>query len=145
MNGRFAFYGSSTGQLSAGSVIIRTKAGGGKWERIGDGLSEATRSFAGAITFDESSLGHLYTGSKSDEIYANGDYGDLWARLDVEVASISGMKCVQCFLSRDQSNTPLSHCQETSNGIITSVLALSARADCTGPTCSAQGGVDSSA
>ncbi len=50
-----------------------------------------------------------------------------------------------CLLSRDQLDTPLSHCQETSNGIITSVLALSARPDCTGPTWSAQGGVDSSA
>lgn len=95
MNGRFAFYGSSTGQLSAGSVIIRTKAGGGKWERVGNGLSEATKSFAGAITFDETSPGHLYTGFKSGEIYASRDNGDHWAWLDVEVASISSMTCFQ--------------------------------------------------
>ena len=76
-------------------VIIRTKDRSRIWERVGDGLSEATRSFAGPITFDESSLGHLYTGSKSDEIYASRHNGDRWAWLDMKVASISDMKCVR--------------------------------------------------
>jgi len=95
VNGRFALYGSSTGQLSAEPVIIRTKDGGRRWERVRDGFSEATRSFAGVITFDKSSPVHLYTGSKSGEIYSNGDNGNHWARLDMTVASISNMKCVQ--------------------------------------------------
>ncbi len=95
VNGRFALYRSSTGQLSAGSVIIRTKAGGGKWESVEDGLSEATRSFAGAITSDESSPGDLYTRSKSGESNTIRDNGDRWARLDAKLASISDRKCVQ--------------------------------------------------
>ena len=76
-------------------VIIRTKDRSRIWERVIDGLSEATRSFAGAITFDESSPGHLYTGFKSGEIYVSRDNGDHWARLDMKVACISDMKCVQ--------------------------------------------------
>lgn len=76
-------------------VIIRTKDRSRIWERVRDGLSEATKSFAGAITFDETSPGHLYTGFKSGKIYVSRDNGDHWARLDVKVASISSMKCLQ--------------------------------------------------
>ena len=79
----------------AESVIIRTKDGGSKWEKLQDGLTESSKSFPGAIALDQSNPDHLYAGFKSGEIYASEDNGDCWAKLDVKVSAISDMRCVQ--------------------------------------------------
>ena len=79
----------------AESIIIRTKDGGQRWERLEDGLSEASKSFPGAITFDEGSPDHIYAGFKNGEIYSSKDSGDCWEKLDVKVSAIADMQCVQ--------------------------------------------------
>lgn len=79
----------------AESLVIRTKDGGNKWERLNGNLSSVGNDFPEAIAFDESDPDHIYLGLRHGEIYASEDAGDSWGKLDVKLPSISDMKCVR--------------------------------------------------
>lgn len=78
----------------AESVMVRTKDGGKKWERLDGQLSEISKNFAEAIAIDPSNPSHLYAALRSGDLFASGDGGDSWATLDAKVPSVSDMKCV---------------------------------------------------
>ncbi len=82
-------------QTGAESLLIRTKDGGKKWERLNGSLSEISKNFAEAIAIDEESPDRIYAALRSGDLYSSGDGGDHWTRLDAKVPSVSDMKCVR--------------------------------------------------
>ena len=79
----------------AESLLIRTKDGGKKWERLNGSLSEISKNFAEAIAIDEESPDRIYAALRSGDLYSSDDGGDHWTRLDAKVPSVSDMKCVR--------------------------------------------------
>lgn len=79
----------------AESLLIRSKDGGKKWERLDGQLSDLSRNFAEAITIDDESPDRVYAALRSGDLYSSGDGGDHWSRLDAKVTSVSDMKCVR--------------------------------------------------
>jgi photosystem II stability/assembly factor-like uncharacterized protein len=78
----------------AESVVVRSKDGGENWEKLEKGLSDVDRDFADSIVLDETSPECLYAAFRSGRICASEDRGDSWVNLDVNVSSVSDMKCV---------------------------------------------------
>jgi photosystem II stability/assembly factor-like uncharacterized protein len=79
----------------AESLIIRSKDGGNRWERLDGNLSEIQKDFAEALVIDEANPDHLYAALRSGHIYASQDGGDSWTRLDVKLPEVSDMKIVR--------------------------------------------------
>jgi len=79
----------------AESLMVRTRDGGKRWERLDGKLSEISRNFAEAIVIDQSQPDHLYAALRSGDLYASEDGGDNWAKTDVKLSSVSDMKCVR--------------------------------------------------
>jgi photosystem II stability/assembly factor-like uncharacterized protein len=79
----------------AESLVIRSRDGGRRWEKLDGGLSEASKNFAEAIVFDESNPDRIFAALRSGDLYASQDGGDSWGKANVKIpASISDLKVV---------------------------------------------------
>jgi photosystem II stability/assembly factor-like uncharacterized protein len=78
----------------AESVMIRSRDGGSKWEKLEKGLSGTSRNFPEAIVIDQANPERLYAGFRSGELFGSEDSGDSWTKVDVKVPAVADMKCL---------------------------------------------------
>lgn len=79
----------------AEALIIRSRDGGKKWERLDGKLAEMGKNFAETIAIDGQDPQRLYAGLRNGELYASEDAGESWAKLDVKLPSIGSMTWAQ--------------------------------------------------
>ena len=79
----------------AESLIIRSRDGGKRWERLDGEITEVSKNFAEAIVFDPTNPERLFAALRSGELYGSQDGGGSWAKLNVTVPEVSDMKAVR--------------------------------------------------
>jgi hypothetical protein len=58
------------------------------------GLRELQQGFAEAIAIDPDDPDRLYAGLRGGGLFSSDDGGDSWMRMEVNVSSVSDMRCV---------------------------------------------------
>lgn len=81
-------------QSGAESMLIRTKDGGKSWQQLDGSIAAIKKDFPEAIAFDPADTNRVYAALRGGELYASQDGGDKWSKLEVNVGSVSDMKCV---------------------------------------------------
>ena len=77
----------------AESFIVRTRNGGKDWEKLDGKVSEVNREYAESLVIDGSQPNHLYAGLRNGSLYHSDDEGNSWKKLDVDLPSITDMRC----------------------------------------------------
>jgi len=76
----------------AESVVVRSQDGGQSWEAAGSWPED--HEFPEAIVIDPEQPDQMYAGLRKGEVYASGNAGNSWEKLDLKAPSVADMKLV---------------------------------------------------
>jgi len=78
----------------AESVLVRTRDGGQTWESLDAAKPALDKDFAEAIAIAADNPRQVFAALRGGEVLASDDAGDSWAKLELQVPSVSDMQYV---------------------------------------------------
>ena len=78
----------------ARALLVRSTDGGGSWTPADTGFEEVGRDYVESIAFDQTAPDNIYIGTRKGGLFASGDAGETWSRVDLDLPEITDLRVI---------------------------------------------------